>query len=61
MYYTIVESVLLLLWWINDNKQERETVSARADLLTTGANHLESKPKEQMRDPVYMIGHYTAW
>ena len=57
----MVKSVLLLLWWINDNKQDRETVSARANLLTTGANHLESKPKEQMRDPVYMIGYYTTW
>ena len=61
MGHTMVKSELFLLWWINDNKQERETVSARADLLTTGANHLESKPKEQMRDPVYMIGYYTTW
>ena len=61
MDHTMVKSVLLLLWWINDNKQDRETVSARANLLTTGANHLESKPKEQMRDPVYMIGYYTTW
>ena len=61
MDHTVVKSVLLLLWWINDNKEDRETVSARANLLTTGANHLESKPKEQMRDPVYMIGYYTTW
>ena len=69
MDHTMVKSVLFLLWWINDNKQERETVSTRANLLTTGANHLESKPKEQMRDPVYILHlgsiyqlvYYTTW
>ena len=37
MDHTMVKSVLFLLWWINDNKQERETVSARADHMGRGA------------------------
>ena len=30
-------------------------------LLATGANHRESQPKGQMRDPVYMIGYYHTY
>ena len=36
MDHTMVKSVLLLLWWINDNKQERETVSTSEGLLSLG-------------------------